>query len=59
MQAFLRTLFAVVPMFLVWTYVRGQSWGTPRLRNIAGFILGLAWAIAFGAFCGATGFLRN
>jgi hypothetical protein len=59
MNSFLRTLIAVVPMFLIWIYFKGMLWGSTKSRNIIGFLLGLVWAITFGAFCGFTGFLKD
>ena len=59
MNSFLRTLIAVMPCLLIWMYVKSMFWGSAKSRNIIGWLLGFAWAIAFGAFCGYTGFLKD
>ena len=59
MTLFLRTLIAVMPMLMIWMYVRGMFWGSAKSRNIIGFLIGFAWSLAFGVFCGITGFLKD
>jgi hypothetical protein len=45
----------VLPTYLGMFY----QWKTEKYRKTVGYILGFLWAIAFGAFCGYTGFLRD
>ena len=59
MNLILRTLIAVIPALLIWSFIRYQLWGTQKKRDIVGFLLGFMWALGFGYFSGITGFLRN
>ena len=56
----LRILIEVMPICVLPTYLgMFYHWKTEKYRKTVGYILGLLWAIAFGAFCGYTGFLRD
>jgi len=58
----LQTFMSIFPILLYTVYLETNGFGTvdkiSTTRKVTGYGLGLLWAIAFGAFCGLTGFLR-
>lgn len=59
MQMLIRIFISIIPILLLPHYFSRQDWGTEKKRKICAYILGILWAGVFGAFCGATGFLRG
>lgn len=59
METLIRVFISVVPILFLPTYFSHQEWGTEKTRKIIGLVLGFLWALLFGWFCGATGFLRH
>ena len=60
MNDLIRIFISVFPVLILPVYFENyHEWGTKTLRKVLGIVLGLVWALAFGWFTGATGYLRH
>ena len=63
MNSIIKSFLTVIPMFVIYFSVYFQlefkEWKTKRVRQIVSGILAVSWPLAFGMFCGYTGFLRG
>ena len=63
MNTIIKAFIAAIPMMLIYNFVYLQlgiyNWKTERIRKIVSGLLAISWSLAFGAYCGYTGFLKD